>query len=582
LTDRPIGDGFAPPAPPSGSRSRSGCSTFFLLAAGALTLLFLGLAAASVFLAGGARVPSGSVLVLDMGEELPETRPWSASWLAPAVPDFHGTIRALDRAAADERVRGLLIQGEGTTLGWERLMEMREAVIRFSESGKPVAASLEMPGLRDYLLATAADTIHMHPRGRLMLFGTPLGVLFYGELLEKVGIGAQFEAIGPFKNAPDSWTRSEMSEAHREQLAALSGELFDLASEAVATTRGVAVDEARALLSEGPLLAEGALSAGLIDGIRYPAEAREEFGQDFGKEGFLALRDYALQMPASDGSRRIAVVHVEGAILSGESRTDLVAGRVAGAETIGEALEWARDAESVAAVVLRIASPGGADTASDTIWRAASRLGSEKPVVASLGDVAASGGYWVATAADHLVAGPASITGSIGVYAGRLHLAGLFEKIGVVSEMVYPEGVEPGNWLNAAAPLSSEERERLREGIADTYAVFLERVGEARGMTADEVDAVGQGRVWSGRKAFELGLVDELGGLDAAIRRARMEAGIPEDAEVEILRLPEPPGFAEVALRELGVVRFRDRLPLVRALVRGNFFALLPFVPDPA
>ncbi len=537
------------------------------------------LLAAGAFLGslGRAGVSGETVLVLDLGEDLPETRAWSAGWLGPEPPDFHAAVEALDAAALDDRVRGLLMRGSGTPLGWARVVELHAAVARFGESGKPVVAFLESPGIRDYALASAADRVIAHPRARLMLVGAPLGVTLYGELLEKMGIGAQFEAIGAFKNSPDAFTRSEMTEAHREQLGALSADVFEHVSGHVAEARGVATERARAFLGGGPHLADAAREAGFVDVVAYADEAEAAWG---GASSFAALGDYAPGRPG--GRRRIAVVHVHGAILPGESGSDLAAGRVAGAATVRAALEQAREMDSVAAVVLRIDSPGGADTASDTIWRAAERVRERKPVVASFGDVAASGGYWAATAARRIVASPLSVTGSIGVYAGKFHVGELLDKVGVTLETVFPDGAPSNNWANPAAPLAPAERERLREGIEDTYAVFLERVGAARGMSAEQVDAVGQGRVWSGRRALGLGLVDELGGLDAAILHARREAGIPDGEEVGIVRLPEPPAFADALLAELGIAGLRERSPLLRAMLRGGWFALLPFVPDPA
>ncbi len=546
-----------------------------LVGVGALVLAMLATVGVLMLVLGD-DIPEDSVLVLDLSTELPETRLWASGWFGPESPDFHAVTRALDRAATDERIRGLLVRGEGTELGWGRMIELRNAIAGFGASGKPVVAAFESPGIRDYLLATAADSIHLHPRGRLMLFGTPLGALFFGELLEKVGVGAQFEAIGSFKNAPDAYTRTGMTEAHREQLAVLAGDFMTLAVESVAEARGLAPERARDLLSGGPFLAATARELDLVDALAYPDQAEEEFDEPH----FLSIREYATRGGGS-GPPRIAVIHVDGAIVSGASSADPLMGRVAGAETVTEALDRVREMDSVEAVVLRIASPGGLDTASDTIWRSAERVREDKPVVASLGDVAASGGYWVATAASHLVANPATITGSIGVFAGKIHIGGMFEKIGVAAESVFPEGVPPNNWTNPVTPLTAAERARLREGIADTYAVFLDRVAAARGMSPDQVDALGQGRVWSGHRALEVGLVDEMGGLDAALRQARLEAGIPEDEEIRILHLPEPPGLAESFLQDFGGMRAFRRSPVLRALLRGSWFALMPFIPQP-
>ena len=229
-----------------------------------------------------------------------------------------------------------------------------------------------------------------------------------------------------------------------------------------------------------------------------------------------------------DGEALIAVVHVDGAILPGRSREDLTAGRIAGAETVAEALAWAEEEASVDAVVLRVSSPGGADSASDTIWRAAERVRAVKPLVASFGDTAASGGYWVSTAARRVVAEPLTVTGSIGVFVGKFSIEELLDKVGLAVEVVSLGG-KP-NWLSSARPLDEQELARLREGAAEIYGVFLERVAAARGMSTAEVDAIGQGRVFTGRQALAAGLVDELGGLEDAIRIAAMEAGFPEGA----------------------------------------------------
>ena len=536
---------------------------------------FLGLAIVFV-MGGGPPVPEGSVLVVGTESDYPETLPYAPFFFADAGPSFSELIRAVSRAAGDPRIHALHLRVGDTRLGWARARELRDAALRFREAGKRVTASLEYAGLMDYYLASAADRVHMHPRGQLGLYGVSMEVTFFAGLLEKLGIEAQFEAIGPYKTAPEVFTGSTMSAEYREQLESLGEEVRSALAEAVAASRGMTAPEADGLLSDGPYTATRAQDQGLVDVLSFHDEIRE----DVGGAALLDVADYlASSGPEStDGEALIAVVHVDGAILPGKSREDLTAGRVAGAETVAEALAWAEEEASVDAVVLRVSSPGGADSASDTIWRAAERVRAVKPLVASFGDTAASGGYWVSTAARRVVAEPLTVTGSIGVFVGKFSIEELLDKVGLAVEVVSLGG-KP-NWLSSARPLDEQELARLREGAAEIYGVFLERVAAARGMSTAEVDAIGQGRVFTGRQALAAGLVDELGGLEDAIRIAAMEAGFPEGAATRTVSLPEPPTLAEAIEAEFRSGGLRERFPLLDAALRGTRLAILPFVPE--
>ena len=546
-----------------------------LLLAVGVAAVFLGLLA--VLAIGRAPpVPEGSVLLVGTDADYPETLPYAPFFFADAGPSFGELVHGMSRAAEDPRISGLHLRVGDTRLGWARARELRDAALRFRELGKRVTASLEYAGLMDYYLASAADRIHLHPRGQLALFGVSMEVMFYGGFFEKLGIEAQFEAIGPWKTAPEVFTGSRMSEEHRAQLESLGSGFRDGVTEAVAAGRGMTADEADRLLSDGPHGGRQALEHGLVDALSF----RDEIEEDIGDATLVDVADY-LASPGSHptgGGARVAVVHVDGAILPGRSREDLAVGKIAGARTVAAALAWAEEERSVDAVVLRVSSPGGGDSASDTIWRAAERVRAVKPVVASFGDTAASGGYWVSTAARRVVAAPLSVTGSIGVWIGKFSIGGLLEKMGVAVEVVSLGG-KP-NWLSATRPLDEQDLERLRAGAAETYAVFLERVAAARQMTPADVDAIGQGRVFTGRQALEAGLVDELGGLRDAIRLAAMEAGFPEDAAIETIALPEPPSLVEMIEAELGSSGIRERLPLLTAIMQGARLPLFPFVPE--
>ncbi len=564
--------GGPPPPPPRSRGAARGC----LLGAALAVALVLGLSCVGLLalgVGGGPLVPDGSILVVRTDAEYPETLPFAPFFLADAGPTFGELVAAVERAAEDPRIAGLHLVVGDTRLGWARAGELRDGVLRLGALGKRVTASLEFAGLADYYLASAAERIFLHPRGQLGLFGVSMEVLFYGEFLEKFGIEAQFEAIGPYKTAPEVFTRSGMSPEHRAQLESLGSGVREELAAAVAAARGIGEGPADRLLAEGPWTASRALASGLVDELAYPDEVEDGFGE----APLLPLGDYLASPGRTSGAARVAVVHLDGPILPGESRRDPLVGAVAGAETVAAALARVEADESVDAVVLRVSSPGGADTASDTIWRAAERVGRQKPVIASFGDTAASGGYWAATAARRVVAEPLSITGSIGVFVGKFSIGGLLEQVGVAAEVVSLGG-NP-EWGSGARPLDEEDLERLREGAAETYRVFLERVAAARGMTTAEVDAVGQGRVFTGRQALAAGLVDEFGGLRRAIRLAAVAAGFGEDAETLVIVLPEPRSLGE-AIREAFLSRgLAGRLPFLRALSRGAPLALLPYRP---
>ena len=577
MTDMTTGR-VAPPPPPPGPRRRGlvGCLlTVMLLLAAVLVLGFLGLAAL-LFVGDGSSVPEGTVLLVGTETEYPETLQYAPFLFADAGLSFSDLVRGISHAASDPRIAGLHLRLGRTRLGWARARELRDGVLRVREAGKRVTASLEYAGLMDYYLASAADRIHLHPRGQLGLYGVSMEVMFYAGLFEKLGIEAQFEAIGPYKTAPEAFTASRMSPEHRAQLESLGEEFRSGIAEAVAEARGMTAADADRLLSDGPYTASRALEAGLVDALSY----LDEIEEDVGEEDLLDIGDYvgSLRREAEGAEVRVAVVHVDGAILPGKSRDDLSAGRVAGAGTVAEALAWAEEEESVDAVVLRVSSPGGSDSASDTIWRAAERVRAAKPLVASFGDVAASGGYWVSTATRHVVAEPLSITGSIGVYVGKFSIGELLEKVGVAADLVTAGG-RP-NWLSPSRPLDERDLERLREGAAEIYGVFLERVAAARNMTTTEVDAIGQGRVFTGGQALAAGLVDQEGGIEDAVRLAASEAGFPADATIEWVSLPEPPTLAEALQAEFRTRSLRERLPLLDAALEGTRLALLPFVPE--
>jgi protease-4 len=329
----------------------------------------------------------------------------------------------------------------------------------------------------------------------------------------------------------------------------------------------------------------------LVDGLRYRDEVEDELKQAGRKFREVTVAEY--QRTADDGlgfdgSARIALIYGIGMIVGGESADDALFGRVMGSDTIAKAFKEAREDKSIRAVVFRINSPGGSDVASDVIWREAFLTMKEKPVVVSMSDVAASGGYLVATASHAIVAEPTTLTGSIGIYAGKFNLSGLYEKIGFNKERVM-RGESADFWSDTRS-FTEEERARFKAILQEGYGRFLEKVSDARNKDEDEVDALGQGRVWTGAQALRRGLVDDLGGLDKAVALAREKASIPEDKKIRLKIYPRKRSFFEVILRRMvhGVPellswdglepeRMLAHSPVLRMLTEGERLALMPY-----
>jgi protease-4 len=480
-----------------------------------------------------------------------------------------------------------------TTLGWANASELRRELSEFASSGKSLIAFLEYASNRDYLLASTANEIYMHPRAVLDLRGIRAEVLFLKEALEKLGIEAEFERVGAYKDAPDVFLREELSPESREALREIVDTVHESLVTALVEGRKLDREEAERALAEGPFTAEEALERGLVDGLEYIDETRARLSPPGEEPRSVSVSDYRMATsapPAFGVDGRLALIYGVGAIVGGSSTDDAVFGRVMGSDTIAEAFEKAREDDSVDAVVFRIDSPGGSDVASDVIWREAMLTKEKKPVIVSMGDVAASGGYWVAMASHAIVAEPTTITGSIGIYAGKFNLAGLYDKLGVETDGV--ETSENADFFSSSRSFTPEERERLRSLLEEGYEAFLARVAEARGKTAEEVHAVAQGRVWSGRGALEHGLVDELGGLRRAFELAKERAGIDPDATVELVIYPEKRSVFEWFLSSLTPARAAgargalvflrpeelvERSPFLRALASGTSLALMPY-----
>ena len=483
--------------------------------------------------------------------------------LADVSPHLHRIVERLDKAAEDSRVKGVVLAIESPDLGRARAEELRAAIARVRKAGKPVAAHLVGSAPVHYLVALACDSITMPPAATLEITGVRAEVTFFKGMLDKLGVEAEILQVGEFKGAGEPLTRTSMSPQLRAQYESFIGDLFEQLVERIAADRRLEAKRVRELVDIGVFTPEAAREAKLIDAVGYEDEvaaalaakvklddpkiardyAERKVDNDFSGLGGLVklaelLSGQGKQAPAGKG-KQIAIVHVTGEIKEGKGTDDLLAGGSAGSDTVIEAIRDAAKDEQVAAIVLRIDSPGGSALASDLIWREAQRT--KKPVVASLSDTAASGGYYIAVAADKIVAAPGTLTGSIGVVGGKVAVGGALERFGVHTDVV-SKGKNAG-WLSMQTPFTADEREAFMGTMKDVYRLFTTKVAEGRKLDIEKMPALAEGRVYTGRMAKEAGLVDRLGTLDDAIDEAKELAGIKDDEEVERVLLPEPRGL---------------------------------------
>jgi protease-4 len=536
--------------------------TAWLLAAGvaAVALGAAAVGAVALVVRGGrpsAGWPGGSgYLALDVSSDMPEEPSSGLSGLLEnRRPSIRALVEAVDRAGRDPAVKGLLLRVGTVDVGWARVQELRDALVRFRRSGKPSWAHLEFAGNREYYLATGCAKVAASPTAMVDVSGLAAEVTFYKGTLDKLGVEAQFEGVGKYKNAPNQFTETGFTAPHREQMEALVASLFEQYVRGVAEGRGLTVERVRALIDRGPFNAPEAKEAGLVDELLY----RDQVEDRIPAAGRL---DPARYVKAGrgffDGRPKLALVYAVGDLVPGDSQSSPFGGGLAGSDTIVRGLRQARQDDAVRAIVLRVDSPGGSGTAADAVWREVSLARRAKPVVVSMGDYAASGGYYIAMGADAIVAGPGTITGSIGVFSGKFSLRGLYGKLGISQETV--QRGRNASLFSDWAPWTEEERAKVRGLNEAFYETFVTKAAEGRKKKPQEIEAVAQGRVWTGQEALAAGLVDALGGLDAAVRAARERARIPKGQEVQLVVLPQRKGLLETLLER------QDEDVLVRSL----------------
>ncbi|HVF55127.1 MAG TPA: signal peptide peptidase SppA [Pyrinomonadaceae bacterium] len=501
-------------------------------------------------------IKNNSVLVLKLEGSLPDysnSDPLTSRFFGGNTNSLTSLLAQLRKAKADKRVSAVLLDISMTGAGWAKADEIRDAISDFRASGKPIYAYMEIGTDKEYYIATAAERVYVAPLGDLYVNGLAAEAMFFRGSFDKLGIVWDSYQIGKYKNAPEHFTRKDMSEGERETINSLLDDIFARYVETIARDRHKSPDEVRALIDNAPHSARDAQKLGLIDGASYREDIENELKKRLGykddeKLHKISTADYRQVSPESVGlntGERIAVVYASGAIGSGQSDDGSLGGEQSvGSDTVVKALNDARDDKSIKAIVLRVDSPGGSTYPSDLIWQAVESAKAKKPVVISMSDLAASGGYYISMGANRILAEPSTLTGSIGVYAYKPVLKGFYDWVGVTNEYVL-RGKNAG-MFRETEKFSDSERARFEESMNRFYFDhFLPKVAAGRKRDVEYVNSIAQGRVWTGTQAKENGLVDEFGGLDRAVEVAKGLAGIPADKGVRRVVFPAPRTFLQ-------------------------------------
>jgi len=470
-------------------------------------------------------------------------------------------LHAIKIAKDDKRISGISINGNFLIAGMAQTQAIRNALKDFKSTGKFIYAYGDVYFQKDYYLSTVADSIFLNPVGGMDFKGLAAEVLFFKDLQEKTGVKMEVIRHGKYKSAVEPYLADEMSDDNRTQIKELIGSLWNDMVEDISEARSLSTTSVNVIADTlGGRTPEYAKKSGLVDELLYADQyegiIKKATGTDADEDqNYVALSDYIFEANKKKiykGNEEIAVIFAQGEIFYGEGGPDFI-----GQGIITRALRKAKEDEDIKAVVLRVNSPGGSALTSDIIWREVELLKESKPVVVSMGDVAASGGYYIAVGANKIFAEPTTITGSIGVFGTIPNISELAGNIGINAEQVGTN--ENSVDYSLFEPMTNNFRIQMEEGIAATYSTFLERVSQGRGITVAQADSLAQGRVWSGTDALRLGLIDELGGLEKAIEAAA------ELAELETFRIKKLPKYKS------GLTRFLEEIGGVSSKAKTDF-----------
>jgi len=531
-------------------------------------------------------VADGATLILRLHGDIPERPPIELPF--PFLQDHAVTVAnvwgLLRRAASDTRIKALVLEPSGLEIGWGKMQELRADIETFKKSGKPVTAYLRTPGTREYYLATACNKIYVTPEDFINLKGLRFELMYFKKTLDKLGVSVQVEHAGKYKDFGDMFTRTGMSPETREVLNTVLDGLYDNLVQAIAGGRKKTPDQVKAIIDKGPFNSSQALANGLVDAVRFEdqmyGELKTLLKADVKK---LTSQNYmkALEGESQQAKHRIAYLVGQGGITRGDPDDTGLSDEGLTSEGFDKLLRQVANDSQIKGVIVRIDSPGGEVTASDEIWREMMLLRQKKPLVISMSDTAASGGYYIAMTGDPVLAYPGTLTGSIGVVFGKPDLHGLYDKLGITKEML-----TRGRFADIDSdykPLDSAGLAKLQEGIDESYQEFVKKVAEARKRPFAQVEPLAQGRVWLGSQAKSNGLVDELGGLDRAVELIKQKAKIPQGEKVALVPYPPKRSLLDLIMSHSSENSAEARLRALlngwqtRIWLKGGYLRLMPY-----
>jgi protease IV len=546
----------------------------FLAILGALWLVAMVIMIVAVIGSKG-RVPDKTILEANFEQALPEDIPDSptAKFMLSEQPTLRDVVDAIDRGAEDDRVVGMVAKIGAPPLGLAKVQEIREAVQRFRAHKKFAIAYAETfgefgPGNGSYYLATAFDQIYLQPSGDIGLTGIIMESPFIKGTLSKLGITFHGDHRYEYKNALNFYTETKYTAPHKEAMTAIMTSWFNQMKEGICQARQIAPEKFQSIVDAGPYLGKEALDAKLVDGVAYRDEVYNQAKTKAGARAeFLYLGKYLDRAGRPhDRGKAIALVFGVGGVTRGKSDYDPVQGNQnMGSDTVAGAIRAAAADGDVKAILFRVDSPGGSYVASDTIWREvvnARKAG--KPVIVSMGDLAGSGGYFVAMAADKIVAQPGTITASIGVLGGKMLTSGLWNKVGLSWDEVHQGN--NATMFTGTQDYTPAEWARFEAWLDRVYVDFTSKVADGRKLPKEKVLEIAKGRIWSGQDAKNLGLVDELGGYDTALKLARKAAGIGDGEDVKVIVYPRPKTLLQSVLQRAGADNSDKEQTLARIL----------------
>lgn len=534
-------------------------------------------------------IASNGVLVLALEGSMPESSsveipiPFGQSQNQPTVRDVWSSLRA---AATDNRIKAVVLQPRGLVAGWGKLQEIRRDVLDFKKSGKPVYALLQGAGSREYYVSSVADRVFLSPDDQLDVKGFRLEEMYFKNTLDKLGVGVQVDHIGRFKDAGDIFSKTGMSPETREVLGQVLDQIFNDFCSSVGQGRHKSADDIRALIDMGPFTGDQARATGLVDELGYEDQVFSALQHKVGSGTLnkVLLRSYFQAVPAKGD--RIAMLVGEGDIVRGSTSEDGYSSQATiSSGAFSKVIRQVRNDSSIKGVVLRVDSPGGDAVASDEILHELKLLSAAKPLVISMSDVAASGGYFISMTGDPVYSYPNTITGSIGVLYVRPNFRGVYDKLGIQQEAIARGKFSDLDSLST--PLSNAAHQKLHDGIEKTYRSFVGKVAAARRRTYDQIDPLAQGRVWMGNQAKENGLVDQLGGLNEAIASVRRKAKLSAGGETNLVMFPPRRSLLEFLTNSSGeqmaegyaFSKIRSSIPDLPgpAALKGGMLHILPF-----